>query len=141
MDSILLAKKVELFNQYLSELKELVGLGVNEILADTRNYHTAERLFQLLVDTAIDINTHLLKAQTGALPDDLQSTFRALSQANLLPPELADKMAPVVGLRNRIVHRYETLERRTFVELLEKNLSDFEKYAEVISAIIKKNAP
>ena len=74
MDSILLAKKVELFNQYLSELKELVGLGVNEILADTRNYHTAERLFQLLVDTAIDINTHLLKAQTGALPDALQST-------------------------------------------------------------------
>ena len=45
---------------------------------------------------------------------------------NILPANFAQKLAPVVGLRNRIVHRYEELNKELFIKIFRKNLPDFE---------------
>lgn len=139
MDQVLLTKKLELLKGYLAELKALCLVPDQEILDDSLKYHTAERLLQLVTDTAVDINIHLIRESGGPAPDDLQSTFLTLGQKGILPVDLAEKMAPVVGLRNRIVHRYDTLSRADFVGLLKKNLTDFERYLEVVIELVVRH--
>jgi uncharacterized protein YutE (UPF0331/DUF86 family) len=51
-----------------------------------------------------------------------------MGEHGLLPKEFAEKLAPVVGLRNIVVHRYEHLDKQTFIELLRKNIDDFVHY-------------
>lgn len=137
IDQILIAKKLEELKEYLGELNALAGQEVEDILADHLKYHTLERLFQLTVDTCVDINIHLIREKIGKAPDDLQSTFISLGEGGLLPLEFATKMAPVVGLRNRIVHRYDTLDRKEFIELVKKNSTDFGKYLNAIVTLVK----
>ena len=62
--------------------------------------------------------------------EDFQGTFYTLADNNILPKNFALKIAPVVGVRNRIVHGYESLEKSLFMSNLRKNYSDFEKYIE-----------
>ena len=60
--------------------------------------------------------------------DDLQSSFRILAENNFLPKDFASKIAPVVELRNGIVHNYEKLDKNLFLKNLRSNFGDFERY-------------
>ena len=133
-----LTKKIEQLKEYLVKAKELARETSEEILSDFRHYHAAERLFQLIVDTCVDINVHLIRERVSKAPDDLQSTFIVLGEAGILDKDFAIKLAPVVGLRNRIIHRYDTLNRSEFIEMLKKELTDFDAYHNVVLALAKQ---
>ncbi len=125
----LIEKKMGQIIEYLEEFDPIVkDMSEEEIRKDYFKYHTAERLVQLIVDTMIDINIHFIKEKNLIIPDDLQSTFRTLAENKILPLDFADKIAPVVGLRNRVVHRYDSLNKKFFIEELKKNYGDFRKY-------------
>lgn len=71
-----------------------------------------ERLFQLIADAAIDINTHIMTRGKLEPSDDYEGTFRVLGKHGILPIDLAEKISGSVGLRNRLVHGYEKVSAR-----------------------------
>ncbi|MEK7162875.1 MAG: HepT-like ribonuclease domain-containing protein [Patescibacteria group bacterium] len=126
-------QKIDEFIGYLKELDELLIFSDQEIFTDSGKLHIAERLLQLIVDTMLDINQHFIKEQNLKIPDDFQSTFYILGENNIFPADFAIKIAPVVGLRNRIVHRYDSINKQLFIETLRKNASDFKIYIKFIN--------
>lgn len=132
-------KKIEEIEDYLKEIRELFEFDDKKIIGDTGNLHIAERLLQLVVDTMLDINQHFIKELKLKTADDFQSTFYILAENNVLPKNFAKKIAPVVGLRNRIVHRYDTIDKALFIKTFRKNISDFEKYQKFIVKYLKNN--
>lgn len=135
-DKILIEKKISLIVGYLQEMDPLVsGFSVEELLKDNLKFHTLERLFQLIVDTITDINIHLIREKHQAIPDDLESTFVALAKLGTFPADFAEHIAPIVGLRNRVVHRYEKLDQKLFLETLVKNFPDFKQYLIFVQTI------
>ena len=133
IDKNLLAKKLELIGSYIGELEPIVKLSEEEIKKDSLKYHTAERLFQLLVDEMIDINTHIIRNQILPPPDDIQGTFTVLGNAGVLPNDFVQKISPIVGLRNAIVHRYEHVDLDRFIHELKRNFNDFKLYSILIA--------
>lgn len=133
LDKELITRKLSRINQYIAELEPLVRLGEKAITQDSIKCHAAERLFQLVVDAMIDINTHVIRGQALPSPDDLQGTFITLGDADILPKHFATKLAPIVGLRNAVVHRYETVSIDRFLHELIRNFSDFKVYATTIA--------
>ena len=85
----------------------------------------------------IDINQHFIKELDLKTPEDFQSTFYILGENKILPLEFAQKIASVVGMRNRIVHRYEELDKNLFIEKFRKNISDFKTYMKIINDLIE----
>ena len=71
--------------------------------------------------------------------DDFQNTFRILAEANILPSDLAERIAPVVGLRNMLVHRYEKIDKSFFVRQVRNEHSDFIRYLTYISDYVTSN--
>lgn len=130
--------KLNKLKGYISELRDLVKLKDKEILEDPYKFHTAERLLQLIVDTMLDINQHFIRELNLKIGEDFQSTFYTLGENNILPNKFAQELAPVVGLRNLIVHRYEELNQDLFITNLKKNFSDFKNYIEFIKKYLKK---
>ncbi|MEK7504964.1 MAG: DUF86 domain-containing protein [Patescibacteria group bacterium] len=138
IDDNLVSRKLKFLSEYFVELEKIFSDSTDEeVLTDSLKYHAVERLFQLLVDTMIDINIHVIRGKNVAPPDDLESTFITLGKGGVLPEDFSVKIAPVVGLRNRVVHRYESLNRMEFIVACRKNLSDFKKFYNYIAGLLK----
>jgi uncharacterized protein YutE (UPF0331/DUF86 family) len=138
MNKELINKKLNQLELYLKELQTLILSHSKEaIKKDPLLLRTAERLTQLLVDTMIDINIHILLSEDKVY-DQSRSTFILLGEMGILPMALAKKIAPIVGLRNILVHRYETLDKDLFVRNLFKNKDDFKHYLVAIYDFLEK---
>jgi len=135
---ILIDEKRKRIDSYLDEIKTLLDFSVKEILNDFTKLRTLERNFQLIVDEMIDINQHFIKELGLDVSDDLEGTFHILGENKILPEDFVLKIAPVVGLRNRLVHRYEDLDPKIFIESFQKDYSDFEQYLKFISDYSEK---
>ena len=70
----------------------------------------AERLLQELIEAAIDINLYILAASGAGVPDESYQSFIQLGTSRVLDEELARKLAPAAGLRNRLVHEYQDID-------------------------------
>lgn len=123
-----ISEKLAEIIKYQEELKQHLNFSDQEILKDSGKMHIAERLFQLIVDLMLDINNHFIKELKLELADDFQGTFYVLGKHNILDNDFAQKIAPVVGVRNRIVHGYEKLDKNRFIGELRQNHTDFDKY-------------
>ena len=131
-------KKLEEIQTYCQELEELLKTGDEEILKDSGKLHIGERLLQLIVDNILDINQHFIKELKMQPTEDFQSTFYTLGEHQIISNDFAQKLAPVVGLRNRIVHRYDTIDKKLFVKLLRTNEKDFLIYSKMIKEYLEK---
>ena len=131
-------QKLEQLSEYLKETEELFQFSNKEILADSGKIHIAERLLQLIVDTMIDINQHFIRELGLKISDDFQGTFYILGENKILSSNFSKKVAPVVGLRNRVVHRYESLDKELFIKTFKKDYPDFKLYLRFINQYLEK---
>ena len=84
------------------------------------------------------INTHIIKSGNFGTVDDLQSTFVMLGDFEVLEKDFAKRIAPIVGVRNMLVHRYEKLDTDIFLKNLVNNFSDFKAYLIQIDEYLRK---
>lgn len=137
--SIFVYQKLQAMREHIMELNNLLKeVSDKEFFADSGKLHIAERLVQLIVDGMIDINQHFIRELKLKISDDLQGTFMIMGENNILPGEFAEKIAPVVGVRNILVHQYEKLDKKMFLRNLRKHFSDFKKYQQYIGSYLKK---
>lgn len=138
MNITLIVKKLEQMESHLEELKtSVLCFTPQKVKKEITLLHTAERLVQLIVDTMIDINIHILISKEKTY-DKTQSTFLLLGELGILEREFAEKIAPIVGLRNLLVHGYEEIDKDLFVRNLFRNVGDFKRYIVYIHEFITK---
>ena len=121
--------------------EELTGVLREEarmIIEDHLKLHTVERLFQLIVDTAVDINTHIIIESKFSVPNDYQSTFVVLGENRLLPMDFAVKIAPSVGLRNLVVHKYGRVDVKRMVDDIRSEIGEYKEYLEYIDTYLNR---
>lgn len=132
-------QKMDELSGYIKEIDDFFQYSENEIISDSEKLHAAERLLQLAVDTMIDVNQHFIKELNLKISEDFQGTFYILGENKILPEDFARKIAPAVGLRNRVVHRYETLDKKLFISTFRKNYPDFQTYLKIVYDYVKKS--
>ena len=139
LDKEFISEKFKNISEYLSETEEVLKVDDAMIARDFRLLRTLERNFQLIVDELVDVNVYLIRELELKTADDFQNTFRILAEANILPSDLAERMAPVVGLRNMLVHRYEKINKNLFVRQVRNEYSDFIQYLTCVNDYLTSN--
>lgn len=132
-------KKLEIILKYRDELEGVFSFSDADIKKDNLKFHTVERLIQLIADEMVDINGYLIRKFRFSVPDDFQSTFYVLADNKILDSEFASKLAPIVGLRNRLVHRYEEVNFDLLIKVAKDGRADFKDYVKYISEFITKS--
>lgn len=130
-------KKLTEIETYRAELEDFLRYPDVEILSDSGKMHIAERLLQLIVDLMLDVNQHIIKEMSLEPAEDFRNTFYILARGKVFPTDFAEKIAPVVGLRNWVVHGYETLDKGLFIKTLRENCEDFNTYVALIQEYLK----
>jgi len=134
----LVQRKINNIENYIKEIEPLLALEAEEIVRDVLKLRTIERNFQLIVDTMLDINTHIISAENLKAPETLQETFLILGEGGVLPLEFVKKIAPVVGLRNIVVHEYEKVDNEKMMRDVKNGASQFGEYIVHIDSFISK---
>jgi len=133
IDQDIIVKRLEKLNQYLQLLEQLGKKTEQQFVNDPFVHGNAERYLQLAIQTCLDIGNHILANRATKTPDEYRDIFILLGEHDLLPKTLAEKMAPMAGLRNILVHDYLDIDLKKLYLLLKNNLDDFRAFAKAIS--------
>ncbi len=109
----ILHEKLAALQSYYSELAELQHITYDDYIGNRLYKRTVERLLQLIVEAATDINNMVLREKGKDTPVDYYSSFVKMAEADVFPMEFALEIAPSTGLRNIIVHEYQVIDDGT----------------------------
>lgn len=138
IDKELIKNKLSDLKKYYEKLNTVLKEDARIIIEDDLKLYTTERLFQLIVDIAVDINTHIIAESNMQVPEDYQSTFITLGENKILPMNFALKIAPSVGLRNLIIHKYGKVDLKRMIDDIKNEINDYLEYIKFVNNFLKK---
>ncbi len=92
IDSDLVRRKLSRLNMHLDKLKPIANHTFNEYSSDFYMKTSAERLIQLIVEYASNINSHVVIESEQRPPEDYTSSFIKAADAGLITHELANQL-------------------------------------------------
>ena len=137
LDLEVVSRRLRLLDQTLADLRPLGQLDGDVLRDDPVRRAAVERFIQVLVDLAADINAHIVVAHLGKAPATTAESFRLAAQLGAIPVELAERLAPVAGLRNLLVHRYGDIDVDLLSEAVAQVLAGFDDYVGSVARWIK----
>ena len=138
LDIDLVRRKLSRLNMYLEKIKPISEKSFNEYLSNFYLKSTAERLIQLIVECASDVNNHVVVENGQRPPEDYTSSFVRASEVGLISSELAQRIKGAGGMRNILVHEYMDIDDEKVYNNLPTAISDFKEYMKQVDAFLDK---
>lgn len=137
LNRTLVTKRIKDLEQYLTELEPYLAIGVEKYLKDREKRYIVERLIQLIVEVASDINRDIIEQAHNTPADTYYNTFMRLTELEIFPEKLSQRLASSTGLRNRLVHRYEDVEHKIVYHAAVRMLEDYRRYIQLVHKYVK----
>ena len=96
-------------------INDLEGWLHGEDIKERKSFFASEKAFQEVVECLADIFSMLISDLNLSVSDDY-SNIEKLKEKNILSEENANTCIEANGLRNRVVHRYNHTDTKTFIE-------------------------
>ncbi len=123
--------------EQLKRLKVYEDISFEEYLNDFEKRLTIERLLELIIQAAIDINKHIVRQGLGLkFPQESKESFTILGQNNILTEELAIQLVKSAGLRNILAHEYLEIDNSTVYQSISQALVQYPLYIQQITAYL-----
>jgi uncharacterized protein YutE (UPF0331/DUF86 family) len=135
-DKAIITRKLAVIVENINALESIVKMSKEEYIGDIYKRKAVERLLQELIEAAVDINTHIIVQTGSAAPDDYFESFIKAGELKIISPDLAEKLAPSAGLRNRLVHEYDFLEHAIVLDSARMAASLYPAYVKEIDKYI-----
>ncbi|MBE0456684.1 DUF86 domain-containing protein [Pseudoalteromonas prydzensis] len=123
----------------LSTIKRCLGRINDEFtneLEFKQNYTKQDSVIlnlQRACEACINIANILIKYHKLGIPQSARNSFELIANAGLISTDSATALKKMVGLRNIAVHDYQTLNLDIIIAVINKHLSDFEKYSKEVA--------
>lgn len=141
IDPLVVSTRIRLISDYLEILKDLEGVKMEEYLADIRQQLVAERLLEIIIQAAIDINRYILKSRQSMENLTNEKTFLEMGQSEIISPELAQLLASSGGFRNILAHQYLQIDHRLVFDLIQEALELYPIYCKEMVAYLALLGP
>lgn len=129
--------RLRLIVKYCNTLEESRSISLNEYLGDFHQQLIVERLLQLMVEAATDINKYLLVQLYQISPTTNFDSFSKAGSQGIITQDLAAKLAQSVGMRNILVHQYKDIDSRIVFSAIPKALEQYRLYVQQITVYIE----
>lgn len=130
-------EKLTALLSYYRELAVLEHVTFDDYLGNHLYKRTVERLQQLIVEAATDINNMVLREAGKEIPADYYSSFIKMAEAKVFPMEFALEIAPSTGLRNIIVHEYQAIDDRMVYVSIRSIMKCYLKYMDYLEKYLE----
>lgn len=139
IDKNLVKRKVALIQTDLSNLAKYERWTIDQIAADYVVHKAVERMIEVIINEAIDINQHIIvQTPQRDLPFDFKKSFLLLADLGVYPADFAQKISQSVGLRNILVHQYRQLDEEKFYDSIKQCLTDYSSYCTYVLTYLSR---
>jgi len=114
--------------EQVANLRQLQKLTLKELTDDFVRWNATLHLLQVSVEHVTDISAHLLAGSGKSVPDNHRLIIRKMGEVGLLPYDFAERIAPMAGFRNIVVHHYLTVDPNKVADILYHQLDDFDEF-------------
>ncbi|MDI6871770.1 MAG: DUF86 domain-containing protein [Bacillota bacterium] len=133
--------RLVLLHSYLQALERLAGVPRAAFLADETKTGAAESYLRRALETVFDIGRHLLAKQGAVdLAAECKSIARGLGEKGIVSSELAEKLVPMAGYRNRLVHLYHLVTDEELYDIITKDLGDLRCFAHQVQQFLERQS-
>ncbi len=134
-----LLKKLERIKILLADLERLLVKPIEAHLGDKTPILAAQRIFELIVELASDINTSLILDKTGKTPDSYREAFSELSKLET-NHGLVAPLIESAKLRNILIHEYDfEADDKRFYESAKNMIPAYREYLKFVHDYLTKN--
>jgi len=134
----LITEKLSRLREYLDYLRAMKDTSLESFMSDFKARGAAERYLQLAIESVIDIGNEIISSLQLRRPERYREIPDILAEAKIIPSELAERIAQMIGFRNLLVHNYAVINKALEHEFLQTRLSDFESYMKHMVNWLKK---
>lgn len=139
LDGEMIKGKISKIEKELSYLNDFKKFSFDELAKDYAMHHAVERMIEVIVNFAIDINQHIIaNSPKKDLSFDFKRSFILLSDLGVYPKEFAERISESAGLRNILVHEYTKLDEKMFFNSIKDCLNEYTAYCRYIIDYLKK---
>lgn len=129
-------RRLGLILDYLSEIRPLTLMSLDKFLSDRYLLRAAERLLEITIQAALDINIHLLKELSQTAKQSNADSFLEVSRIGAITPELAQLLSDSGKFRNRLAHRYDEIDYEVVFLVLSEVLGQYPLYVEQVEDFV-----
>jgi len=137
VDVTLILRKLAELDEYNSQVKEYGQITVAQYLDDWKIQRIVERTLQIMIETCLDIASHIIADKGYRVPKSYSDTFKVLHDEKIVSTRLFNALQKMAKFRNIVVHHYDRVDAEIVVGILKKDLSDFTSYKDTIVGFLK----
>lgn len=131
-------RKVKLIQEDLAKLEPIAKHSFHDLAKDQMMYDATERNLERIVTRAIDINRHCI-AELGKGNEAVRTyedSFLRMADLGVYPKKFAKLIAPSAGLRNILVHEYDTVDPKLVFQSVGHALAQYATYCDYLLTFI-----
>lgn len=133
VDKAVLAARVAAVRDAVARIRSVLPADRNAFLADrTMREIVILNLFVALQDV-LSLATHWLADEGVAVPQSYREVFTELGDRDVVPRDLADRLAAASGLRNLVAHQYAVVDWARIHEIASLHLNDLLLFCEELA--------
>jgi len=117
-------------------LEELKSIPFDKFSDDLKTSKCVERCLEISIQCILDICHHIIVDNNWPRPKDNKEAILTINQKGIIPSEFANRILPMVGLRNLLAHEYLKVDLNKLYSYLQ-NLQDFREFQKYILAYLK----
>ena len=138
VDKHLILRKFATLEEYLSQMNEYANISLKDYADDWKIQRIVERTLQMMIETCLDISSHIISDEKLRVPETYADMFRILVQNSILEEPHLEAFEKMAKFRNIVVHDYEKINPEIVVAILRNNLQDFKEFQASIIMYLKK---
>jgi uncharacterized protein YutE (UPF0331/DUF86 family) len=138
MDRALIRRRLADLQRNLQTLQQWKPVPYEDWAGNTERVWAVQHGLQTSIQIVLDIGNHLLADLAENNVEDYSSVIVQLGTTGLLPAEFADRIRPMAGFRNLLVHEYAEVDLKEVHRILRDHLGDFEDFGKHIEAYLSK---
>ena len=139
VDETLILRKLSELDEYNKQIKEYEKITVAQYSDDWKIPRIIERTLQMMIETCVDIASHIIADKGYRVPMSYSDTFKVLHEEKIVSSKLFNSLEKMAKFRNIVVHHYDKVDAKIVVGILKKDLQDFMGYRDAIISFLKSD--
>ena len=114
-------------------------ITVAQYSGDWKTQRIIERTLQMMIETCVDIASHIISDKGFRVPKSYSDAFKVLHEERIVGGRLFSALEKMAKFRNIVVHHYDKVDAEIVIGILKKDLNDFMGYKDSIIRFLKSN--
>lgn len=132
---------LKLLNKYYLLLADVTKMPYKDFEKDAILQGSSERFLQLAIESCLNIGNRLISLEQFRKPTDTPETyadiFVQLKKIGLIDSSFCDRLVKMAKFRNRLVHLYWEVDKKTVYEIIRDNIGDFKVFEQKVVKFLK----